>query len=62
MGFTTKDALRFACVIAVWAFVAWFGWRSIERHNNSVLIWYVIVAAFAVATLANWAWKQATRD
>jgi hypothetical protein len=62
MGFTAKDALRFAFVIAVWAFVAWFGWRSIDRHNNSVLICYVIFAAFGVAALANWICKQATRD
>jgi hypothetical protein len=53
---------RFACVIVVWAFVAWFGWNAIERHNSGVLICYVIFGAFGVATLANWIWKQATKD
>jgi len=62
MGFTAKDALRLACVTVAWAFVAWFGWNAIERHNDGVLICYVIVAAFRVAALANWIWKQATRD
>jgi hypothetical protein len=62
MGFTTKNVLRFACVIAAWAFVAWFGWNAIERHYNGMLTWYVIFAAFAVAALVNWVWKQATKD
>jgi hypothetical protein len=62
MGFTSKDVLRVAYLVAVWAFVAWFGWRSIERQNDSVLIWYVIFAAFGVAALANWIWKHATKD
>jgi hypothetical protein len=64
-----RDAWRTFRVLAITAFLIWFGLYEMDAHRrgeDSLLVWYVVIASIAVAALIDHVWaggvKKALTD
>ena len=64
-----RDAWRTFRVLAITGFLIWFGLYEMDAHRrgeDSLLVWYVVIASIAVAALIDHVWaggvKKALTD
>jgi hypothetical protein len=59
-----RDAWRTFRVLAITGFLIWFGLYEMDAHRrgeDSLLVWYVVIASIAVAALIDHVWAGGVR-